>query len=163
MEELCAEFCVRICAASTWFGFITAILYISEKLFVRQRTWIIQGGRRIQKILHIPKCLCVVTEEEPGMLDHDIRKAGTCLIVSYLLTIPGIWCIIKERDLFWNPLIFIFVVVNPPCSSLVVWLMLILDKRERLRRLALKGDQEVVDRSLEEDISSLWNGPVMVC
>ncbi|KAI0894990.1 hypothetical protein F4806DRAFT_471374 [Annulohypoxylon nitens] len=162
-EEICVELCARICVAFTWMNLITAMLYISEKLFVRQRALIIRGGRLIQKILHIPEFLCVVTEEEPGMLDHDIRLAGTCLMFSYLVASPGIWCIIKVWDLIWNPLFFICAVANPICTSLVVWIMLILSKRERLRRTTSKGDQEVMDSSLEEDINSLWNGPTMVC
>ncbi|KAI0103113.1 hypothetical protein F4776DRAFT_668904 [Hypoxylon sp. NC0597] len=162
MEECLGGLCAEICGRFVLNGLATAVLFIVEKQIVQRRELVIRRGRQAQRILHVPECLTVFTEEEPGMLDSDIRLAGTCLSISYFFASLAIFCVATLGASIWGPSFWIFGIANPLCVSTVIWLMLIESKRRRLRYTKVEADQEIlIDRSFEEDVRSMWRNNKM--
>ncbi|KAL7624671.1 hypothetical protein AAE478_006241 [Parahypoxylon ruwenzoriense] len=157
MEECLRGICGEICGKFVLNGLATAVLFIIEKQIVQRRELVIRLGRQAQRILHMPECLCVFTEEEPGMLDSDIRMAGTCLSISYLFASLAVLGATTLRASFRDPWVWTFGIAIPLCVSMLVWLMLIESKRRRLCYTTLEADQEIIDSSFEEDVHSFWS------
>ncbi|KAI6084140.1 hypothetical protein F4821DRAFT_177838 [Hypoxylon rubiginosum] len=159
MEECLAECCGQICVRLSFLGLATAMLHIVDKLIVQRRELVIRLGRQAQRILHVPECLRVFSDEEPGMLDGDIRMAGTCLIISYLIaTTPFLVATLLGASL-WGPGTWTLGIANPLCVSIVVLVELIKSKRKREGPCCktLEEGHAIRDRSLDDDMRFLWS------
>ncbi|OTA62015.1 hypothetical protein K449DRAFT_434350 [Hypoxylon sp. EC38] len=69
MEECLGGVCAEICGKFLLNGLTTAVLFIVEKQIVQRRELVIRLGRQTQRILHMPECLSVFTEEKPRGLE----------------------------------------------------------------------------------------------
>ncbi|KAI2618604.1 hypothetical protein GGS26DRAFT_595896 [Hypomontagnella submonticulosa] len=145
-----AEVCLfEICGQILFRGIATAVIYTIDKQIVQRRDVLVRYGRQVQKTLDLPDCICVFTAEDPGMADDDIRLAGMFLSFSLFFACLVTFGRVSSRGTIWDPYVLGFGVVNPVCTFILVWLMLILAKRRRLR-----GDMRY--RTLEEDMNSVW-------
>ncbi|KAI1461005.1 hypothetical protein F4805DRAFT_454454 [Annulohypoxylon moriforme] len=156
MDDCMAGLCTEICGELVLNVLATTFLFIADKLFVQRRQSVIWIGRRTQRILHIPECLCVFTEEDPGMLDSDIRMSGTVLILTYFMAgMAMLSTTVMRPDARVAWLCFSGIIL-PLSSLMIIWLGLILSKRRRFSHGGPKEDPEGMDTTVDEDCNRLW-------
>lgn len=159
--ECAGKFCAHVCGQIILRGLITAVVLVVDKLIVQRRELVIKRGRQMQRMLHIPECLTVFTEVDPGMPDSDIRMAGSFLGVPYFVALMVSLAAIRLRASPWSRWIWTWCIAVPFCMTILVWLWLIMSKRKRLCHLRSQADSKaedisLKDRTLEEDISYIW-------
>ncbi|KAI1760648.1 hypothetical protein GGR53DRAFT_74354 [Hypoxylon sp. FL1150] len=95
------------------------------------------------------------------MPDADIRMAGTCLGISYLLAVPTVFYATTLSVSLWGLWIWTFGIASPLCVSIGIWAVLVKSKweRERTRYKRLEEGRMVPERSLEEDVRGVWESP----
>jgi len=124
-------------------------VFLIDYLVVQRRDIIITAGRRLQKALRLPDCLCVVLDEDPGLMDDQIREAATIMGGSLLFATIPLLFVGQERRLLVASVV-VWNIINPTCATLIVWLLLILEKR-RISSLRLQGivpAEEGVERAM---------------
>jgi hypothetical protein len=153
MNECAGEFAARFMAECCFRTSLTVYLVVIEYQIVQRRDVLITHGRKVQNMLHLPKGMCVFSEEDPGMPDDDIRVSAMSLSISFTLAILAILLVActKATVVFWDPWILGFVVVNPICVTVTVWLLLALSKRKR----AHTGGR-IHTESAEKNQDSTW-------
>ncbi|KAF3763298.1 hypothetical protein M406DRAFT_73915 [Cryphonectria parasitica EP155] len=103
MDE-CAGQCMGECCMNvTCRVFLTIGVVVIDRLVVAQSDTIIQRGRQTQRALHLPQCMCVFSDEDPGMSRREIRMAGKLLGLATLAFAFGILiAVLKGTMLDWR-------------------------------------------------------------
>jgi hypothetical protein len=137
-------------------GFFSLYVFMVEyHVIQKRRHTIIARGRQFQEKLRLPQCIRPFSDQDPGMLDSDMRRAATVFGFSWLFSTIGLWVGIPIKGTILDPIVIGLVFVNPICMICIVWLDLVLAKRYRLRYLRRTG-RVLGGPSLESDISGLW-------
>lgn len=140
-------------------GVLISLACFIENHIVYRRHIVIKIGRQIQHRLKIPECLRVITAEDPGLTDVDIRISTFMLCCSFFLAALA-FCLVMLGGSLSDNWIFCIAVVNPCCVCVLVWLRLILGKRRRLSRTNTYEELESEgDPGFEAFVKDLWSWP----
>jgi hypothetical protein len=151
MEQCCGQ-CMFRCLL---IGFV---LFVDSQI-VERRDTIIHVGRLVQTNLHVPECLCVFTEEDPGMSDDDIRITGEIMMVSYFFAAMGLFLVAPKKGTLWDAHVLGLGIINPLCVGFVMWLYLLVSKRERSGRM-MNGQKEQPPRKVNRSLEEIWSAPL---
>ena len=119
---------------------IYAAFIVIETQVIQRRDSIIQWGRQAQNRLHIPECMRIFTEKDPGMQVEDMRMAAEILGFACLLAFFGQIGALAIGTV-WDPWVFGLVFVGPGCLLGLLWLILALSKRRLSRVPMLVGEE----------------------
>lgn len=137
------EECFRVLIANLVYkGALTLLACFIENHIVQRRHIIIKLGRQLQYSLKIPECLQIVTAEDPGLTDDDIRISALILCCSLFCAALACCIVMPVRRTLLDVWVFCAVVINPWCICMLLWLYLIFVKRRRLSRRNLYGELE---------------------
>ncbi|KAH6887565.1 hypothetical protein B0T10DRAFT_73083, partial [Thelonectria olida] len=153
MEQCCGQLVFRC--------LLTSFVLFVDSQIVERRDTIIHVGRLAQTNLHVPECLCVFTNEDPGMTDDNIRITGEVLMVSYFFAAMGLFLVAPKKGTLWDVYALGLGIVNPACVGFVMWLYLLLSKRERLSR-AMHGQKEPPPRKVNSSLEEIWSAPLLI-
>ncbi|RMJ19041.1 hypothetical protein CDV36_001267 [Fusarium kuroshium] len=131
------------------------IFMIEHEVIRKRRDAIIARGRQFQEKPRLPEYLRPFADQDPGMLDSDMRRAATMFGFSWLFSTIGLWFGIPIKGKILDPVVIGLGFVNPICVICIVWLDLVLAKRYRLRYFRRTG-RLLGEPSLESDIGALW-------
>ena len=113
-------------------AFLSVSIVIIDKQVVQRRDQIVRKGRQLQTILHLPDYICVIANAEPGILHRDLRLAAELLGFTYLIGTFGLALALCKGTL-WDFWVIGFIFIGPACLVGVLFLSLVLAKRQLLR------------------------------
>lgn len=113
------------CVYSVW----SAVIILVDAQIVQRRDTIVQRGRELQNSLHIPNCLRVFAEADPGMLKEDLRAAAHFLVLACAMVVFGVLVAFLKWTVRDSSVLGA-AVIGPLCIVLLVWLGLILGRRK---------------------------------
>lgn len=138
-------------------GALTFLACFIENHIVQRRHIIIKIGRQLQYGLNIPECLHIITAEDPGLTDHDIRISAFILCISFFCAAFTCCVVVPARRTVLDTWVFCAVVINPYCVCILLWLHLIFVKRRRLSRRNMYGELESErDPGLDGLLRDIW-------
>ncbi|KAK5652631.1 hypothetical protein OQA88_10224 [Cercophora sp. LCS_1] len=143
MSQFLGELLVQLIGRVIVGGLIMSVVAFVDRNIVPRRNIIVRRGRAIQNALHISRHICVFADEEPGMLDKDIRLAAEVLVLAGFFSNFALLILVldpREVTPYW--LLFIPGIVIPGCLLFFLWLYLVKSKRRLEARLR---DEKVVD------------------
>lgn len=152
MSNDCGELIGQILCRGFFSLYVAMIEYY---VIQKRRDAIIARGRQFQEKMRLPEYLRPFSEQDPGMLDSDMRTAAIMFGFSWFFSTIGIWIGIPIKGTILDPVVISLVFVNPTCAICIAWLALVLSKRHRLRHLRRTG-QALQGPSLQSDIDGLW-------
>ncbi|KAI1471179.1 uncharacterized protein F4812DRAFT_467364 [Daldinia caldariorum] len=118
----------------------TAYMAFVDIHIVQRRDTIVQCGRQAQRKLHVPKCIHIFSETDPGILKKNLEGTALCLGFACVFNLFGMAAAFILGTL-WDPLAFGLGIVFPDCIVLAVWLGLVLARR-KMDRGNFKDDRE---------------------
>lgn len=95
----------------------------------------IRRGRNFQRTLHIPECLRVFSDTDPGMEDESIRMGAELIGVACVFAIFGLGMVAPMKGTIFHVYVVVLGVVVPTCLVLVARASLIYRKRRWDKRL----------------------------
>lgn len=144
----CAEFIVKICCR----GFFALGAVLIDYQVVQRRDAVIRLGRNVQRTLHIPDCMCVFSDTDPGMEDESIRMGAQLVGLACVLVIFGLGMVAPLKGTILDACVLSIGVAAPLFLVLIAWVALIYDRRRRDKQM-----REVIALNLvmEEGMSML--------
>ena len=152
------EECFRVLVVNLVYrAVLTLLARFIESHMVQRRHIIIKLGRQLQYSLKIPECLQIVTAEDPGLTDDDIRISAFILCCSFFLAALACCVVVPVRRTLLDTWVFWAVVINPGCICILLWLRLIFARRRRLSRRNMYGELESErDLGLDGLVKDIW-------
>ncbi|KAH7274183.1 hypothetical protein B0J15DRAFT_122591 [Fusarium solani] len=97
---------------------------------------VIYYGQRTQRAFCLPECICVFSDEAPGMPEYDFWMAQRALTVSFIACGWTLLVTMPEQHLtYWDPWVIGLGFVNPVVVVAIVWHRLVQSKRRRLAQI----------------------------
>lgn len=124
LGEVLVSICFRL--------YLSVFVVLVDRLIIQRRESIIRWIRKTQDFLRLPECLRVWADIDPGMLEEDVRIGAEVLFGAGLFFNLGLlilWASSGPATL--SGWIFWFGI--PACMVIVMWVVLALRLRRRLR------------------------------
>jgi hypothetical protein len=128
MSEVLGDVVMNVVVRS----FLTAGVIIIDKQVVQRRDIVIRRGRQLQDLLRIPQCIQVITDTDPGMPDGEIRMSAEFLGLCCFISAFGL-VLALAKGRIWDPWVLSFGATAPGYLLSVLWLVLVVSKRRRMR------------------------------
>ncbi|KAI0544638.1 hypothetical protein F4679DRAFT_589285 [Xylaria curta] len=169
--DFCFEIFFRLFFDLAWRFIAVAGVVIAERLFVRHRKFIVWIGRGFQSILHLPRCLCAFTIDDPGITKEALRNSSMVMMASFTIAsiIAGVAFCIDGLGALRSPLFLSLSVGIPFFCGSMVWLVLAIKKQPEsdcdsdcnLEKAIQSSDIEDDDdeTEMQNTIKCIWSSP----
>ncbi|TRX93442.1 hypothetical protein FHL15_005717 [Xylaria flabelliformis] len=130
-EDCCFEIFGPFLFDLVWRSIASAEVIITERLFVRRRKFIVRIGRGFQNILHLPRCLCAFTTDDPGITKRALRISSMVMMASFTISdiIASCAFYVDGTRAFKNPLFLGLSVGISLFCGIMVWIVLAIKKQ----------------------------------
>jgi hypothetical protein len=107
---------------------VLTMLFVNKCILTR-RNAIVRHGRRLQDLFGLPEWMRIFANEEPGMTNEDICRAGFVLVILLLLNGLCFAATVYEEGTIWHSGLLMAIVLTALVLS-GTWLKLVLAKQD---------------------------------
>ncbi|KAI1735433.1 hypothetical protein F4680DRAFT_304625 [Xylaria scruposa] len=169
-EDCCFEIFARLLLDPVLRSIATAVVIVTERLFVRHRKFIVWVGRGFQSILRLPRCLCAFTIDDPGITKEALRNSSMVMMASFTVaSIITSYAFCVDGLGAFRSTLFLGLSVGIPlfCGSMV-WIVLAIKKQPDsnsnsdcdLEKAIQSSDIEDDDETeMNNTIKCIWSSP----